>query len=185
MPPADGKPAEGEKKPDDTKVTNVPSSKEPQDKDAIVASWAPRLKELGLGPVEVDYLSKQIAGQALRSDSATIVFRLDEDHLEELFPLEITPAPEKQIRVAIVVLLDSDPDVTKRVEELVKKLGDPNYAERQKAMEALRKLGPAAKQKVQEAVNDKDAEVAFRAEQLAEELNDPAGAQAQPNPAGL
>lgn len=181
-PTPDGKPAEGEKKPDDTKVVNVPSSKEPQDKDAIVASWAPRLKELGLGPVEIEYLSKQIAGQALRSDSATIVFRLDEDHLEELFPLEVTPSPQKQTRVAIVVLLDSDPDVTKRVEELVKKLGDPSYAERERAMEALRKLGPAAKQKVTEAVNDKDAEIAFRAEQLAEQLNDPPGGQPQPNP---
>jgi hypothetical protein len=185
----DGKPIgeekkEPEKKPDNTKVVDVPSSKEPQDKDAIVASWAPRLKELGLGPVEVEYLSKQIAGQALRTESATIVFRLDPDQIEELFPLEVTPAPEKQIRVAIVVLLDADPDVTKRVEELVKKLGDPSYSEREKAMDALKKLGPAAKQKVTEAINDKDAEIAFRAEQLAEQLNDPAGAQPQPD-AGL
>jgi hypothetical protein len=183
----DGKPIveekkEGEKKPDNTKVVDVPSSKEPLDKDAIVASWGPRLAELGLGPVEVEYLSKQIAGQALRTESATIVFRLDPDQIEELFPLEVTPTPAKQIRVAIVVLLDSDPDVTKRVDELVKKLGDPSYAEREKAMEALKKLGPAAKQKVTEAINDKDAEIAFRAEQLAEQLNDPAGAQPQPDP---
>jgi len=179
-PAAEGKPAEGEKKSDDTKVVNVPSSKEPQSKEAIVATWSARLKELGLGQVEIEYLSKQIAGQALRTDSATIVFRLDPDQLEELFPLEVTPAPEKQIRVALVVLLDSDPDVTRRVEELVKKLGAPGYAEREAAMEALRKLGPAAKQKVQEAVNDKDAEISFRAEQLVEVLNDPMG-QPQPN----
>ncbi|QDT57353.1 hypothetical protein Pan44_54210 [Caulifigura coniformis] len=181
MPAADGKPAEGEKKPDDAKVVTVPSSKEPQSKEAILATWSAHLKDLGLGPVEIEYLSKQIAGQALRTDSATIVFRLDPDQLEELFPLEVTPAPQKQIRVALVVLLDSDPDVTKRVEELVKKLGDPSYAEREAAMEALRKLGPAAKQKVQEAVNDKDAEISFRAEQLVEVLNDPTGAQPRPN----
>src|SRR5690606_8497161 len=124
MPAAEGKPAEGEKKPDDAKGVNVPSSKESQSKEAIVATSSARLKDLGLGPVEIEHLSKQIAGQALRTDSATIVFRLDPDQLEELFPLEVTPAPQKQIRVALVVLLDSDPDVTKRVEELVKKLGD-------------------------------------------------------------
>jgi hypothetical protein len=181
--PVDGKPAPGEKKPDDAKVVSVPSSKEGQTREAIVAAWSVRLKELGCGPVEVEYLSQQIASQALRTDSATIIFRLDEEQLEEIFPLEVTPAPQKQVRVALVVLLDSDPDVAKRVEELVKKLGDPSYKEREAAMEALRKLGPAEKQKVQEGVNDKDAEVAFRAEQLVEQLNDPAGqAAAQPAP---
>jgi hypothetical protein len=171
-----------EKKPDDAKVVNVPSAKEPLAKEAISAGWVTRLKELGLGQVEADYLSKQLAEQALRTDSATIVFRLDDEQLEEMFPLEVTPAPQKQIRVALVVLLDSDPDVAKRVEELVKKLGDSSYAEREAAMATLRKLGPAAKQKVQEAVNDKDAEIAYRAEQLVELINNPNAQAGQPNP---
>lgn len=181
-PGAGAQPADAAKKPDDAKVVNVPSSKTPQGKEAITAIWSARLKELGLGEVESEYLCRQIAEQALRTDSATIVFRLSDEQLEELFPLEVTPAPQKQIRIALVVLLDSDPDVAKRVEELVKKLGDPSYAEREAAMEALRKLGPAAKQKVQEAVGNKDAEIAFRAEQLAESIDNPAGQAAQPRP---
>ncbi len=181
-PAAGAQPADAAKKPDNAKVVNVPSSTTPQGIESITATWSARLKELGLGEVEAEYLCRQIVEQALRTDSATIVFRLSDEQLEELFPLEVTPAPQKQIRIALVVLLDSDPDVAKRVEELVKKLGDPSYAEREAAMEALRKLGPAAKQKVQEAVSNTDAEIAFRAEQLAESIDNPAGQAAQPRP---
>jgi hypothetical protein len=154
-------------------VVNVTASKEPSTKEEIVQSWRDRLLELGIGEPEVQHLTSILQSQALRTDSATVVFRLDDEQLDVLLPLEVTPLPDKQIRIALVVLLDADPDLMTRVEELVKKLGDPSYAEREAAEQRLRELGPAARPKLQEAINNSDPEVAFRAEEIIESFDMP------------
>ncbi len=162
-------------KPEDSlKVVPVKSGPA-EGRESILAGWKKRLLELGLGDLEADHLCRQLGQQALRTDMATVVFRLDDEQLEDLFPLEITPNPRRQVRVALVVLLDADPEVATSIDALIKKLGDPSYAEREAAMAALKKLGPAAKQKLQEATSNADVEIAYRAEQLIEQFDNPAG----------
>jgi hypothetical protein len=164
--------------PVEEKVVTVKQSSEPFSSAQIVASWKESLLALGLGDPEVAHLIAILEKQALRKDSATIVFRLDEEQLDSLLPIEITPTPDKQIRVALVVLLDADPDLMTRVEELVKQLGAPGYAEREAAEKRLRELGPAAKPKLQDAVNNSDPEISFRAEEIIESFDFPDAANA-------
>lgn len=162
------------------KVIKVDASKEARSKDDIIKSWREMLLARGLGEPEIAHVVAILEKQALRKDSATIVFRLDDEQLDSLLPIEITPTPTKQVRVAMVILLDADPDLMLRVEELIKQLGDSDYTKREAAEARLRKLGPAAKPKLQDAVNNADPEIAFRAEELIEsfEFPDPANAAA-------
>jgi hypothetical protein len=155
------------------KVVKVAASKEARSKADIVKSWREMLLARGLGEPEAAHVVAILEKQALRKDSATIVFRLDDEQIDSLLPIEITPTPTKQVRVAMVILLDADPDLMLRVEELVKQLGDPDYTKREAAEIRLRKLGPAAKPKLQEAVNNADPEISFRAEELIESFDFP------------
>jgi hypothetical protein len=178
--PAEGQPAPAPATPPaDQKVVTVTAEKEALSKDQISARWKERFTALGLGEGEIQHLVSILQQHALRTDSATVVFRLDDEELDAMLPLEVTPLPQKQIRVAIVVLLDADPDLMKRVEELVVKLGDASYSEREAAAKRLKELGPAARPKLQEAVNNADPEIAFRAETIIDSY-DVAPANPQP-----
>jgi hypothetical protein len=108
--------------------------------------------------------------QALRRESAMLVYRLDEAQLEKLLPLEVTPYPDRLFRVGLVIVQDADPDLQSKVETLVAQLGDDQWKQRQAAQQQLAELGLAAKPKLEAALKHEDAEIVFRAEQLLEAL---------------
>jgi hypothetical protein len=152
-------------------VTPVPLvSNSVQDAAAALAPWRAKLAELGLGEAEVEHVLKILEQRALRRDTTMAVFRLDPQTLEDTLPLEVTPLPDRLVRVSLVILQDADPELEAEVERLIGQLADPVWKNRIAAQDALRKLSHAALPKLTEAVNNSDVEVAFRAEQLVEEL---------------
>jgi hypothetical protein len=140
--------------------------------DALAALnlWRARLSELGLGDPEIDHVLRILEERALQADTTMVVYRLDPQALEELLPLEVTPLPDRIVRVALVILQDADPEIEAKVVKLIAQLGDPLWKNRVAAQQQLRDLSQAALPKLTEAVNNSDVEIAFRAEQLLEEL---------------
>ena len=128
------------------------------------------LREQGLADPEIAYVTATVKGLALLNDQSVVVYRMDREQLDYLLPLEITPEPEKLVRVGIVIVLNSDPDLPRHVEGIVEQLGDPKWKQREAAMAKLRKLGSAARQELQKAAKNTDLEIAYRAEILLDEL---------------
>lgn len=137
-----------------------------------VANWKQDLLKLGLAEAEAQVVHRIIADQARDSREALVVYRLDPDTLEELLPLELTPIPNRVVRVGIVILQDADPDLQTEIAKLITQLGDDSWKQREAAQDRLKQLGLAAKPKLDEAVKHTDAEIAFRAEQLLEQIDD-------------
>jgi hypothetical protein len=70
----------------------------------------------------------------------------------------------------------NDPTIGRKVDELIEKLGDDAWQEREKATRALIALGRPAVAKVTEAARSTDAEVKWRADHILKELRDRAPA---------
>jgi len=128
--------------------------------------WRKQLVDLGLGKPEVEHVLRILGEHALRSDQATIVYCLDENYLDKILPLEITPFPDVIRRTGIVILLDADPTLLKRIDALITQLGHQSWAKRQAAQQALEEYGKAAQAQLQKATSNKDLEIVFRAEQI-------------------
>ena len=133
-------------------------------------SWRQSLTRLDLQQPEIDFVQNVLTQQALRSDSAMLVYRLDDAQLEALLPLEVTPYPDRLFRVALVVVQDADPDLQSEIDKLVAQLGDDQWRQREQAQKDLAELGLAAKPKLEGALKHKDVEIVFRAEQLLEAI---------------
>jgi hypothetical protein len=138
--------------------------------EAALQSWDESLAALDLEPPEIDFVLGILREQALRSESAMLVYRLDEAHLEKLLPLEVTPYPDRLFRVSLVIVQDADPDLQSKVEALVAQLGSDEWKQREAAQQQLSELGLAAKPRLEAALKHDDAEIVFRAEQLLEAL---------------
>jgi hypothetical protein len=138
--------------------------------DDVLQSWRQSLAALHLEQPEIDFVLSILRQQALRRESAMLVYRLDEAQLEKLLPLEVTPYPDRLFRVGLVIVQDVDPDLQSKVETLVAQLGDDQWKQRQAAQQQLAELGLAAKPKLEAALKHEDAEIVFRAEQLLEAL---------------
>jgi hypothetical protein len=94
--------------------------------------------------------------------------------LEKLLPLEVTPPADVQVRVALVIVQDADPEVLTSIDRLIAELGDPVWKKRAAAQIELEKLGRAAQPKLQEALTNPDAEIVYRVEQILEAIAGPA-----------
>jgi hypothetical protein len=133
-------------------------------------SWRQSLARLHLEEPEIEFVLGILRQQALRRESAMLVYRLDEAQLEKLLPLEVTPYPDRLFRVGLVIVQDADPDLQSKVEALVTQLGNDEWKQREAAQQQLAELGLAAKPKLEAALKHEDAEIVFRAEQLLESL---------------
>lgn len=138
--------------------------------DEAIKSWRQSLAALNLEQPEIQFVLGILRQQALRTDSAMLVYRLDEVQLEKLLPLDVTPYPDRLFRVALVIVQDADPDLQSQIETLVAQLGDDEWRQREQAQKELTELGLAAKPKLETALKHKDAEIVFRAEQLLEAI---------------
>ncbi|WP_145216678.1 hypothetical protein [Gimesia alba] len=145
-------------------------SESPLSKTQALAEWEKNLVTLGLGKPEVAHVLKILGQQAFREDQATVVYCMDESYLDKLLPLEITPFPDVVRRTAIVILLDADPALLKRIDQLIVQLGDANWEKRNEAQQKLEGYGKAAQVQLQKATKNKDLEIVFRAEQILENI---------------
>lgn len=139
-------------------------------KAQALAEWEKSLVALGLGKPEVAHVLKILGQQAFREDQATVVYCMDESYLDKLLPLEITSFPDVVRRTAIVILLDADPALLKRIDQLIVQLGDANWEKRNEAQQKLEGYGKAAQVQLQKATKNKDLEIVFRAEQILENI---------------
>mgnify|MGYP003146237191 FL=1 len=128
--------------------------------------WRKQLVDLGLGTTEVEHVLRILGEHALRSDQATVVYCLDESYLDKILPLEITPFPDVVRRTGIVILLDADPALLKRIDGLIAQLGNQSWEKREAAQKKLEEYGKAAQAQLQKATSNKDLEIVFRAEQI-------------------
>lgn len=128
--------------------------------------WRKQLTDLGLGTPEVEHVLRILGEHALRDDQATVVYRLDESYLDKILPLEITPFPDVVRRIGIVILLDADPALLKRIDALIAQLGNQSWEKREAAQKSLEEYGKAAQAQLQKATSNKDLEIVFRAEQI-------------------
>jgi hypothetical protein len=124
------------------------------------------LTDLGLPAFHVERLLKTFAEYGVDKERMTVLFRLDDETIEELVPLEVFPAPRKQVRAAFVILSDMDPTLVLEIKKLVGQLGSDSWAEREAASERLKQMGNSCRSQLSEAAKSKDAEVAYRAENL-------------------
>ncbi|QDV50951.1 hypothetical protein Enr17x_29960 [Gimesia fumaroli] len=142
----------------------------PLSREQVLAEWEKKLETLDLGQPEITHVLKILGQHAFREDQATIVYCMDESYLDKILPLEITPFPDVVRRTAIVILLDADPALLKRIDQLIVQLGDPKWEKRNEAQKKLEEYGKAAQVQLQKATKNKDLEIVFRAEQILEKI---------------
>jgi len=138
----------------------------PLTQEKVLRVWEKTLTELGLGKPEITHVLKILAQHALREDQATVVYCMDEAYLDKILPIEITPFPDVFRRTAIVILVDADPALLKHINQLIVKLGDSDWDQRENAQKQLEEYGKAAQAELQKATKNKDLEVVYRAEQI-------------------
>ncbi len=141
-----------------------------QSQASILSIWEKKLVELGLGKPEITHVLNILRQHAFRKDQATVVYCMDEGYLDKILPIEITPFPDVTRRIAIVILLDADPALQKRIDQLILQLGDTNWEQREAAQKKLEEYGKAAQSQLQKASKNKDLEIVFRAEQILSKL---------------
>tara|TARA_R110002111_G_scaffold262504_1_gene338873 strand:- start:32495 stop:33961 length:1467 start_codon:yes stop_codon:yes gene_type:complete len=159
-------------KPETPAVKDVPpvsipfNNAEPLTQEKILSEWEKKLTGLGLGKPEVTHVLKILGQHAFREDQATVVYCMDEGTLDKILPIEITPFPDVLRRTAVVILLDADPALLQRINQLITQLGDSNWEQRETAQKKLEEYGKAAQAELQKATKNKDLEIVYRAEQI-------------------
>jgi len=159
--------------PPNTPQHDIAWAGEEQTVEELLAGWESRLTAQGLGKPEVTHVLSILRTHAFDKDSARVVFRLDPSAIETLAPLEVTPQPDKLVRVWLVILDGADPEIKTRIAKLITELGDPSYEKRMQAKAQLLKLGPIAVPQLNAEKGNKDVEVSFRAEEILEEVQNP------------
>ena len=144
-----------------------------QTRAELIAQWEPLLAAQGLSTPEIAHVQSILLAHAFDKSSARIVFRLDQSAIETLAPLEVTPQPDKLIRVWLIILDGADPEIKTRIAQIITELGDPSYEKRMAAKAQLLKLGPVAVPTLNGEKANKDPEIAFRIEEILEEVQNP------------
>ena len=171
--PAEGAPPVTPVAPPNTPQHDIAWAGVEQTPAELIAAWEPILAAQGLGAPEIAHVQAILKAHAFDKEAARIVFRLDPATIETLAPLEITPQPDKLVRVWLVILDGADPEIKTRIQQMIVGLGDPSYEKRMEAKAKLLKLGPTAVQQLNAEKANKDPEIAFRIEEILEEVQNP------------
>jgi hypothetical protein len=142
-----------------------------------------RLQTAGLKAHEADRFVKSYGQVLFEGEGIVVVGRMASATMDEKIPLSVFPEPAKIVRVPIVVMRNADPQLGSEVDQLVARLGDPSYAQRQAAQKRLTELGPLAFARLQEALENNDPEIVIRAERILLQQNQTPNPQAKPKPA--
>ena len=146
-------------------AADVPTTLSPTELDpaALAAAWVGRAM-----PEASEADRAVVAGLIVRHGfngrRLTAVYAMDGAEMDRLLPLEVLPQPRRTSRVGVVILRNIDPSAGTDVDDLIARLGDPSWPQREAASRALVAIGPVAIGKLTAAKRDKDPEVAWRAE---------------------
>ena len=171
--PAEGRPPATPAAPPNTPQHDIAWAGEAQTPAELVAAWEPLLQAQGLSAPEIAHVQAILKAHAFDKDAARIVFRLDPATIETLAPLEVTPQPDKLIRVWLVILDGADPEIKTRIQQMIAELGNASYEKRMEAKAQLLKLGPTAVPLLTAEKANKDPEISFRVEEILEEVQNP------------
>ncbi len=143
------------------------------DRAALLAEWDALLAAQGLPAAQRKWMIDVLGAHAFDPKQLTLVYRLDSASLDKMLPLDVTPKPDKVVRVALMIARLIDPDLSGRITQLIAQLGDERWTQREAAMKELREMGAAARAALEAAKSNPDVEVAWRAEELIDWLNRP------------
>ena len=124
------------------------------------------LVEAGLKPGEADLFLSIYADQIFQAKELIVLFRLPGVAIEEQFPLVTYPDAKRTVRVPLVLERNADPQLQGGLQDLVARLADANFEEREKAEKKLKESGRLAVPLLKEALKNPEPEVVFRAERL-------------------
>jgi hypothetical protein len=103
-----------------------------------------QLKDAGLFEDEAKSLVELCKHDLFFTEGLTLFYRLPQAEYERQMPMKMQPAPEKLVRVGLVLHPHLEPDLAERVAALVRDLDAQNYKTRQQAQKRLESLGQAA-----------------------------------------
>lgn len=133
-----------------------------------IARYLDRIEDLT--GVERQYVDSLLMDRVENATSAVLVYQLDEAALAKLVPLELTPFPDRLIRIGLVIVPDADPSLSERVHSLVQQLGDNSWQKREEAEQELRRLGRVAERQLELGKGSSDWEIKDRSTRLLTEL---------------
>ena len=132
----------------------------------MLRDWIGRLTRAGLAQAEAENAVAVLAACALDERRLTVVVRMDPAEMDRLLPLRVSVEPSRTVRVGLLVIRNLDPELRVEIEELVRRLGEDDWKQREAAQRRLLEIGPAAKDRVEAVLSDPDPEIATRAEQI-------------------
>jgi len=147
-------------------VMSPPMADDSAELAAIKELFADGLRKSGLTAKEVELFMSMAAKSIFGANEMVIVYRLPAAVIEERLPLVAYPAPRKTVRVALMVVRNTDPRIKDEVQRLVAELGADDYSQREKAEKRLAELGRLAVPVLKTVLNSADPEVAYRAERI-------------------
>jgi hypothetical protein len=103
-----------------------------------------QLRDAGLFADEAGSLVELWKRELFESEGMTLFYRFPQEEYERQLPMILRPRPEKLVRVGLAVHPHCEPDLAKRVAELVRDLGSDEFEVRQKAENRLIDMGRAA-----------------------------------------
>lgn len=139
---------------------------DPSYKEFTRDSLAQRLQEQGLRREMAQLLLSHYSKAFFEPQELLVIVRLSREAIDEAVQLDVFPPPKKVVRTSLLVIHGVDPRLQDRIRELVARLGDDSYKEREAAEALLAQLGPVAVPVLEEALTNADVEIVFRAERL-------------------
>lgn len=150
-------------------------------RDQTSAVLGQQLEGVGLTAAEARFLVDRYETALFEPARVNVVARLARAAIDQQAPLALDPEPKRLVRAAILLVRDIDPRLRDSVEQLVGRLGDAEYAQREAAERRLLELGQMTIPALRKAVDNPDAEISMRAERILAELS---GEGAAPPQAG-
>ena len=138
----------------------------PEYRAATSETLQKKLQAAGLTAAEVELLLSLYAPHFFQTDEMVLLFRWPQSMLDESMPLNVEPDTARVKRVGLMLARKVDPKLRADMAELIKDLGNADYARREQAEEKLLKLGRLAVPELKKALKDMDPEVMTRAERL-------------------
>ena len=94
----------------------------------VLAPWKDKLTAAGLPAMDWETIQKILEKHALDSKRLTAIYRLTDEQLDQLLPLEVTPQPRKTTRVGLVIVRNIDPAIITEIDSLIAQLGDDAWS---------------------------------------------------------
>jgi hypothetical protein len=134
-------------------------------------AMAAALVKEGLYAKEADAMVNTWERSYFRTDGLRVLYVLPRPTVDQLIPIQISPAPDKLVRVMVARLEVLTPDREQQIEKFVADLGAPQSETRAAASAGLARLGRLSEPALRRIVaSTKDPEVQARARTLLDRL---------------